>query len=77
MTAQAQNKRGWVQIYPSAGGGFDVYDWTEFMDSGYLIGNFTLHEQAVDVALQWAEAHGRKFETAEIIDFSSFKRGVA
>ena len=71
--------RGWVDIYPAAEPniGFDVYDWDEYHDSGYLIGTFATRHDAVIAALEWAKEHNRKIETADLLSLADYRGEMA
>ena len=60
--------RGWVEIYP-CDGGFDVYDWSEFHDSGHRVGSCRTRGEALSVARRWARENNRKLPQARIIPF--------
>lgn len=70
------DRRGWVDIYPSATG-FQVYDWTEHHDSGALVGDFATRREALAFAVNWSVTHGRKLQTAEVYHFPVRPKGGA
>lgn len=82
MTLPAQ-KRGWVEIIECEGREiapfrhevrFQVYDWSESMDSGAMVGDFATRQEAVACAVDWAVTHGRRLQSAGIFPFHHTER---
>lgn len=63
-TMNAQ-RRGWTEIYPSAEPGkWELYDWSEHGDSGYLVGVYDSREDAIRQGQITAAQNGRKMMQA-------------
>lgn len=57
--------RGWVEVVRSATG-WDVYDWSEHLDSGSCLSSHDDFESAERAALRHASRHRRKYEGATV-----------
>ena len=59
--AMNTQRRGWTEIYPSAEPGkWELYDWSEHGDSGYLVGLYDSREDAIRQGQITAAENGRK-----------------
>jgi len=67
-------KRGWVEVYPASEGGlFMVHDWSEYYDSGCLVGEFPTRSEALEATRAWAAQYNRKIVSAEVVSLSDFR----
>lgn len=66
--------RGWVSVNANVHDGqtvYEVYEWSEHYDSGALVKTFAQREDAERYATAFAATHGKRLETAEVIDLAS------